>query len=390
MFLFVLFRNWKRSSVKSPISHQKHKKQRTKKHKPMSSKKNTRGTRKGNAFTTSASTSNNNNNNNIYDHIDNNYIDNTSSTDHHTTKTSSTKTSSTTAKSQKNNHNEYNNNNDNDDDENQVINLTQLVQQTAQNLKKDKQFFDDAMGKLGTSRDNRSLRKDIKSHVSNTSQWIKSTQSTLKSIHTPKNAQLKLQFDKLRRELEESLSGAASMVTLVVDKEKRIILQQKDEVQEMNKKKKNRSNIDGVENDGGESERMREAQEKQERVRLLEDQKKRQELILLENEIAHNEKVISEREDDILEIEEDIRDIHQTFREMNLLVKHQQVGFDLIENNVDRTVIHISEGVNNLEKANTYDKKNRNLICIIMLIILILAVVLAVVLVVVLKFTLHF
>ncbi len=188
------------------------------------------------------------------------------------------------------------------------------------------------------------------------------------------------------------MSGAASMVTLVVDKEKRIILQQKDEIQEMNKKKKNRSNIDGVENDGGgaESERMREAQEKQERVRLLEDQKKRQELILLENEIAHNEKVISEREDDILEIEEDIRDIHQTFREMNLLVKHQQVGFDLIENNVERTVIHISEGVNNLEKANTYDKKNRNLICIIMLIILILAVVLAVVLVVVLKFTLHF
>ena len=90
----------------------------------------------------------------------------------------------------------------------------------------------------------------------------------------------------------------------------------------------------------------------------------------LENEIAHNEILIREREAEVLNIEADVHDLASLFKDLQHMVNDQGASFDLIEDNVVRTAIHIEKGNSNLTKANKSDKRGRFLICLILFVVL--------------------
>lgn len=103
-------------------------------------------------------------------------------------------------------------------------------------------------------------------------------------------------------------------------------------------------------------------------------------------EIEHNELIISERETDIQEIESAVQDIQGIFRDMHLLAKEQQHGLDLIENSVEDAHTYVQSGVQDIQSANSMDKKSRNWMCILLIVILVAGVGIALLLVVILKF----
>ena len=196
----------------------------------------------------------------------------------------------------------------------------------------------------------------------------------MKGLTPPKDPEARRQFDKLKRELNECFANF-NQLQKIQRMEKEVVLRERANVEKLKQEQ--------IHNSIDEEELTK--QQEAEKIKILQYQQKKQDMAVIENQIAHNEKIILEREEDILEIEQDIGEILQTFKEMNVLVKTQQVSFDLIENNVEDATHHVKEGNVNLEKANTYDKRGRNLACIILLIVLGLAVVAAIVLVVVLK-----
>jgi chromosome segregation ATPase len=261
-----------------------------------------------------------------------------------------------------------------------VEELRILAEETISKIQRDAKYFEECEKKLGTDKDTRKLRTDIKNRISSASKTIKDTADRLKKMQTPKNTELKRQFEKLKREISECFSNF-NQLQRIQQAEKNIVLKEKAKVEQL----KREQSTSQIEFDHEEELRRKE----EERIRIIDYERKKQEAQALDNAISHNEKIIMEREEDILQLEQDIRDINQTFREMNILVKTQQANLDLIEENVEKTVISVTTGTQNLETADKYDKKSRSLVCIIMLIILVLAVIIVIVLAFVLKVTLH-
>jgi len=115
---------------------------------------------------------------------------------------------------------------------------------------------------------------------------------------------------------------------------------------------------------------------------LIYDEERRQQSLALDNEIEHNEQIITEREEGILEIEATINQVNEIFKDLHIMVKEQGEVVDTIENNITG-VETLTDGANSeLKEANTSQKKARNKKCIILLIFMVILVILIIVIVV--------
>jgi syntaxin 16 len=79
----------------------------------------------------------------------------------------------------------------------------------------------------------------------------------------------------------------------------------------------------------------------------------------------------NEREKEIIRIAQSINELSQLFKELNVLVIEQGTILDRIDYNIEQTVVRVSAGVQELEKADEYSKKAYTLKCILCLIVLI-------------------
>ena len=84
-----------------------------------------------------------------------------------------------------------------------------------------------------------------------------------------------------------------------------------------------------------------------------------------------------------VEIEQNMNDVKQTYQEFDALLKQQGQKLDQVEQNVDKSNERVTQGVGELQRANSLQKSSRKkMFCVIALLLIIIAVIVVIVLVV--------
>lgn len=89
-----------------------------------------------------------------------------------------------------------------------------------------------------------------------------------------------------------------------------------------------------------------------------------QQLLLFEED---NTKVAENREQEVSKIVKSIVDLHDIFKDLSHMVVEQGTVLDRIDYNIESTQTKIFEGFRQLQKAEIYQRKNRKIICILLL-----------------------
>ncbi|KAJ7676081.1 t-SNARE [Mycena polygramma] len=95
------------------------------------------------------------------------------------------------------------------------------------------------------------------------------------------------------------------------------------------------------------------------------------------HELAYQESLIQEREEEIREIESGIHELSEIFRDLGTLV-HQQGGMlDNIESNISSVAVDVESGAQELRTASDYQRKaGRRAACLMIVLVVVTAVVL--------------
>ncbi|KAJ3532098.1 hypothetical protein NM688_g7474 [Phlebia brevispora] len=94
-------------------------------------------------------------------------------------------------------------------------------------------------------------------------------------------------------------------------------------------------------------------------------------------ELAYQESLIQEREEDIREIETGIHELHQIFRDLGTLVQDQGEMLDNIESNIDSIAVDTGAAAEELTTAHEYQRKaGRRALCLMLVLVVVIAVVL--------------
>lgn len=89
--------------------------------------------------------------------------------------------------------------------------------------------------------------------------------------------------------------------------------------------------------------------------------------------------LINERDTEIRKIVETIAELAQIMRDLSTLVVEQGTMLDRIDHNIQQTSVKVEEGVKELKKAETTQKRGRMYICIIALIVIIVLLLIVVI-----------
>lgn len=89
-----------------------------------------------------------------------------------------------------------------------------------------------------------------------------------------------------------------------------------------------------------------------------------QQLLLFEEE---NTKMAEHREQEVTKIVRSIVDLHDIFKDLSQMVQEQGTVLDRIDYNVELTQVKVTEGYQQLKKAEMYQRKNRKMYCIMIL-----------------------
>ncbi|KAH3764902.1 hypothetical protein Pelo_3234 [Pelomyxa schiedti] len=114
-------------------------------------------------------------------------------------------------------------------------------------------------------------------------------------------------------------------------------------------------------------------EEEAERTPLLDAQ--RNEIEQVGNELDYNDLLIQDRDRAIQDLETSVVAVNEIFHDLARLVDDQQTLVNAVETNIVGADDSVDKGVKDLEKANTYVKKSRSKLCIIMVIALVIVLV---------------
>ncbi|KAK7048027.1 SNARE domain protein [Favolaschia claudopus] len=108
----------------------------------------------------------------------------------------------------------------------------------------------------------------------------------------------------------------------------------------------------------------------QRQVQLLQQQ-------LSPHELAYQESLIQEREEEIREIENGIHELSEIFRDLGTLVHQQGDMLDNIESNISSVAADVHSGADELRTASDYQRKaGRRAACLMIVLVVVTAVVL--------------
>jgi len=221
---------------------------------------------------------------------------------------------------------------------------------------------------LGSARDSLENRENLRRIIDATRVLSSDTVQLMKDLNSFKSQDKmkKIQQQKLMTEFESSLKKFQDISKFALEKERSLSLPQP--------KSTKYSSSSGYDEDSTED---------LEKQSLIESQRIQQ--IQFENERQFMDSLISDREQGIKDIEKSVVEVNEIFRDLSVLVSEQGVMIDNIESNIEESTIKTTEGVQELRKANEYQKSSRNKLCCLALIILIVAAILVIVLYLVLK-----
>jgi len=250
----------------------------------------------------------------------------------------------------------------NDYDQNVKI-ISENIRQLSVNVGQIKSLSDS----LGTSRDSLENREQLRHLIDSTRLISTDTAHSMKSLHDTRSSgpsedkTRKFQQQKLVKDFQSVLQRFQEISKIAGEKEKNTPLPQKPRAS------KQEVNTGYYEEDPHDFEKQG----------LIEAQRSQQ--LQLDNERQFMDALIADREQGIKEIEKTVVEVNEIFRDLSHLVQEQGVMIDNIESNIETSVVKTSEGVEDLRKANEYQKSSRNKMCCLALIILIIAAVIVVV-----------
>ncbi|XP_053677929.1 syntaxin-16 [Anopheles nili] len=82
---------------------------------------------------------------------------------------------------------------------------------------------------------------------------------------------------------------------------------------------------------------------------------------------ADNSKMLKSREDEVLRMTNSITDLNVIFKDISKLIQEQGTILDRIDYNIESAQVRVSDGFRQLQKADTYQRKNRKIHCITLL-----------------------
>uniref|UniRef100_A0A182N132 t-SNARE coiled-coil homology domain-containing protein n=1 Tax=Anopheles dirus TaxID=7168 RepID=A0A182N132_9DIPT len=94
---------------------------------------------------------------------------------------------------------------------------------------------------------------------------------------------------------------------------------------------------------------------------------------------ADNTKQLKSREDEVLRMTNSITDLNVIFKDISKLVQEQGTILDRIDYNIESAQVRVSDGLRQLQKSESYQRKNRKLHCITLLALAIMFMILLIV-----------
>ncbi|KAF7990459.1 hypothetical protein HCN44_000264 [Aphidius gifuensis] len=104
----------------------------------------------------------------------------------------------------------------------------------------------------------------------------------------------------------------------------------------------------------------------------LSQQQKQQSVLLQIEEAEENIRIAAEREQEVGHIVQSITDLNYVFKDLATMVHDQGTILDRIDYNVEQTQCQVQEGYKQLKKAETYQRANRKMYCIMILAMMII------------------
>ncbi|XP_035904164.1 syntaxin-16 [Anopheles stephensi] len=82
---------------------------------------------------------------------------------------------------------------------------------------------------------------------------------------------------------------------------------------------------------------------------------------------ADNTKMLKSREDEVLRMTNSITDLNVIFKDISKLIQEQGTILDRIDYNIESAQVRVSDGLRQLQKSESYQRKNRKMHCIMLL-----------------------
>ncbi|XP_050071199.1 syntaxin-16 [Anopheles maculipalpis] len=82
---------------------------------------------------------------------------------------------------------------------------------------------------------------------------------------------------------------------------------------------------------------------------------------------ADNTKQLKSREDEVLRMTNSITDLNVIFKDISKLIQEQGTILDRIDYNIESAQVRVSDGLRQLQKSESYQRKNRKMHCIMLL-----------------------
>lgn len=213
---------------------------------------------------------------------------------------------------------------------------------------------------LGTNRDTGSVRKALHDLTESTRDMAKRGSDDLKKL-AALQAMLprqKIALQKTSHDFQLSLVAFQRAQTVSAEKQRTVVEGVKIAVDEEHTH---------ADHDPAETPGERQAQ-------LLQQQ-------LSPIELAHQESLIQEREEEIREIETGIHELSEIFRDLGTLVSEQGGMLDNIESNISSVAVDTSGAAEELHTASDYQRKaGRRAACLMIVIVIVICIVLLAVL----------
>ncbi|XP_072308657.1 syntaxin-16 isoform X2 [Eucyclogobius newberryi] len=92
--------------------------------------------------------------------------------------------------------------------------------------------------------------------------------------------------------------------------------------------------------------------------------------------VEQNSVVVQEREREIRNIVQSISDLNEIFRDLATMVVEQGTVLDRIDFNVEQACVKTDDGLQQLQKAEQYQKKNRKMLVILILFVIVVVLIL--------------
>lgn len=83
--------------------------------------------------------------------------------------------------------------------------------------------------------------------------------------------------------------------------------------------------------------------------------------------VEENDKFVKQREEEISHIVQSIGDLNTIFKDLSILIVDQGTILDRIDYNVEQASVQVEKGYQQLQKAEKHQKKNRKMMCILVL-----------------------